>query len=367
MFNLLNTPIVGVLGKVALKFGIKAKLPIKGIIKATLFDQFVGGENLKKSLPIVEKLYASRVYSILDYSVEAKETEAEKIHALNELLENIKFSSGESQIPFCVFKTTAFSSSAILEKVSSSAVLSESEQKEWNQVTERFELLCKTAASLHQPIMVDAEETWIQKAIDDLANKMMDKFNRNSEIIVLNTFQLYRKDRLAYLKECYQNAKAQGYKLGVKLVRGAYMEKERAHAIALGKESPIQNTKEEADKDYNEALGFCLDKIEEISIVVGTHNEFSALFAATYLVEKGLPLSHRHVWFSQLYGMCDFISFNLANAGYNVAKYLPYGPVESVTPYLIRRADENSSVAGQSRKELSLLRKEINRRENEKN
>ena len=361
MFKFLNTPVIGPIGKTALKFAVSVGLPVKGAVKATLYKQFVGGETLQDCLPIVEKMDALHVESILDYSVEGAHDEAHIQMSYNELLYNIKFASEHKSIPFSVFKTTGFAASGLLEKVSAGLTLTADETTAWNKVKERFYGLCRAAYDQRVKLMIDAEETWTQKAIDDLAMDMMQKYNQQ-EAYIINTFQLYRKDRLDYFKECHVFAKKNGFKLGAKLVRGAYMEKERARALQKGYPSPIQDTKDDTDKDYNKAMIFGIDNLEDILTFIGSHNEGSCRMAAEKIHEYGIPENHPHVWFSQLYGMCDHISFNLAKAGCNVAKYVPYGPVKSVTPYLIRRADENSSVAGQAKIELGLIEAEIKRR-----
>lgn len=362
MFKMLNAPVIGTLGKSFLKFAVNVGLPVKGAIKATLYKHFVGGETLEDCLPQVEKLARFNVKSILDYSVEGTESEADHKKAVDELVRNIKFASQHKEIPFAVFKPTGFASTPILEKVSNNIPLNAEEEKEFARIKERFELLAKTAYDQNVQLMIDAEETWIQKAIDDIAEELMAKYNRE-QVIIINTLQMYRKDRLAFLKNSYAIAQQKGYKLGIKFVRGAYMEKERKRAAEKGYPSPIQDTKEDSDRDFDAAVTFCLERINDIFTFIGTHNEKSSMLGANWLAEKGLPLNHPHVWFSQLYGMSDHISFNLGAQGYNVVKYIPYGPVASVTPYLIRRADENSSMAGQAGREMSLIRQEIERRQ----
>lgn len=361
MFKMLNTPIISPIGKNLLKLAVKLHLPVKTIIKATLYRHFVGGENLQDCLPTVKRLAEHNVKSILDYSEEGRETEQDMEKAFRELLRNIEFASEHEYIPISVFKVTAIAPSSLLEKVSNGDELNENELTGWNKVIQRVDKLCNTAFFKNVPLMFDAEETWIQKAIDDLAIMMMSKYNKE-RIIVINTFQMYRKDRLDYLKRNFEEANMLGYKIGAKLVRGAYMEKERARAAEKGYPSPIQDTKEDTDRDYNEAVGICMDHLENIFLVVATHNEKSCTLAAEKMLTLPFKKNYEHLWFSQLLGMCDHISNTLAGEGFNVAKYVPYGPVASVTPYLIRRADENSSVAGQAKAELKLLKNEINRR-----
>jgi proline dehydrogenase len=365
LFKMLNHKVLGGIGKPLLKFAVKVGLPVKGIIKATLYKHFVGGETLEECLPLVEILEKNNVKAILDYSEEGKAEEKEIEHAFLSLLENIHFAGSHKKIPLTVFKPTAIGAHHLLERVSSGATLNSKEADAYKNFERRFEQLCEAAYSENIPIMIDAEEFSTQKAMDDMANRMMEKFNKE-RVTVINTFQMYRHDRLQYIKECHEMAKQNGYLFGAKLVRGAYMEKERARAIEKGYPSPINNTKEETDKAYNDAVRYCMSYIDEIFLFIGTHNEDSCRLGAELLDQSGKAKDFHHVWFSQLLGMCDHISFTLGHLGYNVAKYVPYGPVKTVTPYLIRRADENSSVAGQARKEMALLDKEIKRRKKAK-
>lgn len=365
LFKMLNHKILGGIGKPFLKFGVKFGLPVKGIIKATLYKHFVGGETLEECLPLVEKLEKNNVKAILDYSEEGKADEKEIEHAFLSLLENIHFAGDHKKIPLTVFKPTAIGAHALLERVSSGAKLNTKEQEAFNNFERRFEQLCEAAYSVNVPIMIDAEEYCTQKAIDNITNAMMEKFNKE-RVTVINTFQMYRNDRLQYIKESHAMAKQKGYMFGAKLVRGAYLEKERARAIEKGYPSPVFDTKAETDKAYNDAVAYCMEHIDEVFLFVGTHNEDSSRLAAELILNSGHPKDFHHLWFSQLLGMCDHISFTLGHLGYNVAKYVPYGPVKTVTPYLIRRADENSSVAGQAKKEMALLEGEIKRRKNSK-
>lgn len=365
MFGLLNHSILGPLGKWALKTAIGLGLPIKPIIRATLYKQFVGGETLEDCLPTAERMAAQGVYSILDYSEEGRGSEEDYTHAFTELKKNLHFSAQHTVTPLTVFKLTAFTGSTILSKVSAGENLTTEEEKSWQLSCQRFFELMEIAHSNELPVMIDAEESWLQPAIDGLAEEAMRKFNRN-KAIVINTFQLYRKDKLAYLQTQIDTARKSGFHVGAKLVRGAYMEKEAARAAAKGISSPIQPDKASSDRDYNAAVQLCLDNLDIVAVVIGTHNEESNRKAAGYMDNKSIDRGDKRVWFSQLLGMSDHISFSLANAGFNVAKYVPYGPVKSVTPYLIRRADENSSVAGQAKHELALLRKEIRRRKSNK-
>ena len=361
LYSSLNTPILGSIGKKLLKFAVNIGLPVKGAIKATLYKQFVGGETLQDCVPIMKKMAEYKVMSILDYSEEGKNDEAAFIHAHKELIKNIEFSAANPEAPLSVFKVTSFASTTVLEKVSAKQDLKMAESDDWNTIQKRCDALFALAHKLNHPLMVDAEESWIQPAIDQLALKGMATYNIEN-VIILNTFQMYKKDSLEIMHHFHNKGQEQGFKVGAKIVRGAYMEKEAKRASAKGYANPIQSSKDNTDKDYNAALKFCIENIQTMMTVAGTHNEDSTLFAAKLLEDNSIAHNHPHFWFSQLLGMCDFISFNLGANGYNVAKYVPYGPVASVTPYLIRRADENSSVAGQAGKELNHLKSELKNR-----
>lgn len=340
---------------------IALRLPIKGIISATVFRHFCGGESIADCEKTIKKLHGFRVGTILDYSVEGKESESDFESSLENTLATIRRAKGDPAIPFCVFKPTGIARFALLEKKNAGQPFSAAEATEYSKFLERFETICKTGADSNVPIFVDAEESWIQDAIDEVAVEMMKRYNRD-RVIVYNTLQLYRHDRLDYLHKAIAEAAIGNYKAGFKLVRGAYMEKERSRAMKMGYPSPIQSDKSSTDKDYNEALRSCIDNIDRVSICVGSHNESSNLMMTELMAQKGLPNNHPHVWFSQLFGMSDHISFNLAGAGYNVCKYVPFGPVTAVLPYLIRRAQENTSVSGQTGRELSLIMTEKKRR-----
>ncbi len=339
----------------------KIHLPISGIIKATVFKQFCGGETIEDCVQTMKHLHDYGIGSILDYSVEGKEEEKEFEHTTEETLLTIDKATNNPQIPFCVFKVTGLARFDLLAKVNAREALSVSEQEEFDKVKNRVERICRKAFDNNVRIFIDAEETWIQDTIDALAREMMLKFNKE-EAIVYNTIQLYRHDRLAFLKASYEDALKHNYYLGLKLVRGAYMEKEAARAAEMGYPNPIQPTKQSCDADYNAALTFCVERVDKISICAGTHNEQSSMLLAQLMQKHSLPNNDRRIYFSQLFGMSDHISFNLSSAGYNVAKYLPYGPVKSVMPYLFRRAAENTSVKGQSGRELTLISKEVKRR-----
>ena len=361
LFKMVSNPAFVNLGKSLTNFAISAHLPIRGLIKATIFKQFVGGENIKECSNTIAELGKYHIGTILDYSVEGAETEAAFDACEKETIETILRAEKDPNIPFCVFKVTGLARFALLEKVSTGKELNGLEKREYEAVQARVQRICKKAHYTGVPVFIDAEESWIQQAIDDLTDAMMKQFNTEKPI-VYNTFQLYRKDRLEYLKHSFARAEKEGYKLGAKLVRGAYMEKERARAIQMGYVNPIQDSKESTDRHYDEAIKFCMDHIDTVGLCAGTHNEHSSMYLVRLLEELNNPIGNKHVYFSQLFGMSDHISFNLAKAGYNVAKYVPYGPVKEVLPYLIRRAQENTSVKGQTGRELSLLIKEKNRR-----
>ncbi|MEI6881450.1 MAG: proline dehydrogenase family protein [Bacteroidota bacterium] len=336
-------------------------LPIKGIIKSTVFKQFCGGESIEDCAKTIESLNKYGIGTILDYSVEGKEAEEDFEHTTKETIETIAKAQNNPKIPFSVFKVTGLARMDLLNKVNDGKTLSSDENDEFARVKERVNRICKSAYDKNVRIFIDAEESWIQKTIDNLADEMMEMYNK-SEAIVYNTLQFYRHDRLAFLKQSYQKAADNNYHLGVKLVRGAYMEKERVRAQQLSYTDPIQPNKEASDKDYNEALQFCIKHIDRIAICAGTHNEESCKILAEMMGGSNLPNNDRRIYFSQLFGMSDNLSYNLANAGYNVAKYLPYGPVKAVMPYLFRRAQENTSAKGQAGRELTLILKEMKRR-----
>lgn len=359
-------------------WAINAGLPVKGIIRKTIFEQFVGGETLQQTAVVARKLGQYNVQAILDYGVEGGDDgEAGFDHACEEFIKVIEYAATQPNIPFMSVKVTGIARFALLEKLDSSVAtvggslmkryvkalndLTPDEKEEWQRVNNRLLKICQTAADKKVGVFIDAEETWIQDPVDVLTTLMMDQFNR-SRAVVFNTFQLYRHDRLKFLQDSLEAANERNFILGAKLVRGAYMEKERKRAAENGYPSPIQPDKESCDRDYNEAIRFCVDHLDRISLVVASHNEYSNLYTTQLLDQKRLSHNHPHVHFSQLYGMSDNITFNLARAGFAVSKYLPFGPIQDVIPYLMRRAQENSSVAGQTGRELGLIRKEMKRR-----
>lgn len=359
LFKMVGNPsLVNVSAKLA---PIGLNIGFKGLIKATIFKQFVGGETIKECDKTIAELGKFNIGTILDYSVEGKESEADFDACCKETIETIHKAKDDKHIPFCVFKVTGMARFDLLVKVSSNEILSDIEIKEYEKVKQRVHLICSEAHSANQAIFIDAEESWIQPAIDDLANNNMLLFNKE-KAIVYNTFQLYRKDRLDFLKTTIANAKQHHIHVGAKLVRGAYMEKERIRAKEKNYPSPINDTKEDSDIHYNLALLECVKNIDMMGLCAGTHNENSSLYLVELMNKYAISNNDKRIFFSQLLGMSDHISYNLALSGYNVSKYVPYGPVKEVLPYLIRRAQENTSVKGQTGRELSLIIKEKNRR-----
>ena len=342
-------------------FAIKIGLPIKGLIRATIFKHFCGGETIRECQKTIKSLEAGHVGTILDYSIEGEDSEAVFDDTRDEIIRTIRRAAKEKAIPITVFKVTGAGRSALLEKLDAREPLDAAEEQEWQRLKDRVEAICEKAHSVNIPVMIDAEETWIQDTIDQLALDMMRKFNRE-KAIVYNTYQLYRHDKLQSLKDDHEVAVKEGFILGAKLVRGAYMEKERKRAEEKGYPSPIQPDKASSDRDYDAALDYCTDHVDKIAFVAGTHNEDSCRILADLLNKKGIDHKNPHVYFSQLLGMSDNLSFNLADAKYNVAKYVPYGPIKAVLPYLFRRAQENTAIAGQMSRELSLIVKEVKRR-----
>jgi len=361
LFKLVASKSLVGLGKKAAGLAMKLRLPIREVVKQTVYDQFVGGETIDECEEIIKKMLEHNVYSLLDYSIEGKETDADFDRTKDKIVQTIKYGASHEGVPFAVFKPAGVARFAILEKYSAGKPLSEFESRAWSRAKNRIEEICYTAYKFGLKVMIDAEESWIQKAIDDVTREMMERFNQE-ETVIYNTLQMYRRDRLEYLQESLEMARQKGYHLGVKFVRGAYMEKERQRAQEMGYPDPINPTKEASDKMYNDGLRFALEHLEEVSFVAGSHNEQSSQLLAQLMDEKGLDRNDRRIWFSQLYGMSDNLSFNLAEAGYNVVKYLPFGPVAETLPYLIRRAEENSAAGGQTSRELNLIEKELHRR-----
>ena len=355
-----HEPLVRI-GTAATNFALKAHLSVEGLIRSTVFDHFCGGVNEDDCLPVIDKMYAKGVSSVLDYSVEGKESEAQFDRALNKTLEIINFAKNKDAMPIAVFKPTGLGRLYLYEKKGLGLKFTDEEAQEWNRVVARYNEACKLAKEKDVFILIDAEESWTQEAVDEVVENMMRTYNTEKPI-VFNTLQAYRWDRLDYLKQLYERSKIQGYKLGMKIVRGAYMEKERERAEEKGYPSPICKDKQTTDDNFNNLLTFILDNLNDISLFNGTHNEESSYLTMELMQQKNIAINDKRVWFGQLYGMSDHITFNLAKAGYNVAKYVPFGPVKDVMPYLIRRAEENTSVAGQTSRELNLLKEEKKRR-----
>ncbi|MEI6594282.1 MAG: proline dehydrogenase family protein [Bacteroidota bacterium] len=350
------------LGPGLVKFSFDIGLPIKGLIKATVFRQFCGGESMNECEWKMKQLHSYDVGSILDYSIEGKTKQEEFDETADEVIRTIHKSKNErSLIPFCVFKPTGLARLELLTKVEAKEKLTEAEQTEYDRTVARIEKVCRTAYENNVRIFIDAEQTWIQGTLDEIITQMMMKFNKE-KCIVYNTLQMYRHDRVDYLKKLYEHAVANNYIIGQKLVRGAYMEKERERAEQMGYQSPICATKEASDKSYDDGLRFCMEHLDRINICAGTHNEESCYLLAQLMAEKGIAKNDERIFFSQLLGMSDHISFNLAHDKYNVVKYLPYGPIKAVLPYLFRRAQENTSAKGQAGRELRLISKEVARR-----
>ena len=355
-----NQPLVK-MGTIMTNFAIKAHLPVEGLIRATVFDHFCGGVDEKDCMPLIDRMFEKGVCSVLDYSVEGKEDEKHFDEALEKILSILNFVKEKDAIPFAVFKPTGFGRFGLYEKIGAKKELTPKEQEEWDRVVARFDKVCKKAHDMDVALLIDGEESWMQDAADNLVEDMMRKYNKE-KAIVFNTLQLYRWDRLDYLKGLHQRALTEGFKIGVKVVRGAYLEKERERAERLKYKSPICISKQATDDNFNATTQYILAHLDCISIFLGTHNEASSYQLIDLMEANGLEKNDARIWFGQLFGMSDHISYNLAANGYNVAKYLPFGPVRDVMPYLIRRAEENTSVAGQTSRELTLLKEERKRR-----
>ncbi|MFT4031944.1 MAG: proline dehydrogenase family protein [Siphonobacter sp.] len=349
------------IGTFFIKLFLMLKFPIKWVVRNTLFEHFCGGETIEGCTNTIAHLEKAHIGTILDYSVEGEDSEKSFDGTVQEILNTIQKASQTPAIPFSVFKVTGIASSELLEKVQNRSELSEEESEAYERVRIRMNTLCQAAAEKHVRIFVDAEETWIQDTIDALTYEMMEKYNR-AECIVWNTYQMYRIESYDHLEEAIEVAREKQYALGVKLVRGAYIEKERQRSHEMEYCDPIHATKEQTDRDYNKALALCIQNRDAISLCLATHNEYSCLLLAELMEKYKIAHNDSHFWFAQLFGMSDNVSYNLSKAGFNVAKYVPYGPVEAVMPYLFRRAEENTSVAGQASREYMLIKKEFVRR-----
>ncbi len=361
LFEMIASPTMVKIGTKLTYFALNFKLPIKGLIRSTVFDHFCGGETEAECIPIVDKMFSKGVSSVLDYSVEGKEEEAHFDNAVRVTLKTIDYAKKNPGIPIVVFKPTGFGRFALYQKVSEGKVLTEKEMQEWQRIVERYDLVCRTSFENDIIILIDAEHSWMQDAVDDLVEEMMQKYNKQ-KAIVFGTLQMYRWDRLDYLKDIHQRAIAKDFHVGMKLVRGAYMEVEAERAKEKGYKNPICESKAATDINYDAAVEYMIDHIDTMAVYAGTHNEESTSRLMRLLEINEFAHNDKRVWFGQLYGMSDNISFNLGNKGYNVSKYLPFGPVQDVMPYLIRRAEENTSVAGQTSRELNLINIELKRR-----
>ena len=361
LFKMIANPTLVKIGTSLTNFALALHLPVTNIIRATVFDHFCGGVTEKDCLKVVDKMFTKNVASVLDYSVEGKEDEAQFDAALKMILKTIDFAAENEAIAFAVFKPTGFGRIDLYEKVGLKVDLSEDEKLEWNRVVGRFDAVCKAAHQKDVCLLVDGEETWMQDAADDLVELMMRKYNTNKALI-FNTLQMYRWDRMDYLKNLHKRAIEAGFYIGMKVVRGAYMEKEQQRAIEKGYKNPICDGKIATDKNYNDALLYMVEHLQTMAIYAGTHNEESAYMLMNLMQSNAISKNDNRIWFGQLYGMSDNMSYNLAVNDYKVSKYLPFGPVRDVMPYLIRRANENTSVAGQTNRELNLIATERKRR-----
>ena len=361
LFKAFEFPSIVYFGPKLANLFLKMKLPIKGLIKKTIFHQFCGGETIKESNQFAKELYKNGRGAILDYSVEGEGTVENFKKTFHELKRVIDEAANKPEYPFAVFKSSGIGSFSVLAAKSANNDLYKEQQNQYLDLVERIHFLCKHAHQNNVKLLIDAEETWIQDAVDEIVYNNAKEFNRD-DIIIYNTIQLYRKGMIEEINKQIDLARKFGYKIGFKLVRGAYMEKEAERAQEMNYLNPIQDSKEDTDRDYNLALELCFKNRDIVAVMAGTHNEKSCLLLASLIEDDNISKSDDRFWFAQLYGISDHISFNLAYAGFNVAKYLPYGPVKEVLPYLSRRAQENSSVKGQSSRELSLIRKEIKRR-----
>ena len=361
LFQTLNYPTISKFLTIILKVILSLRIPINFLIKLTIFKQFCGGETIFESRKTIDKLWKSSIGTILDYSAEGQENEDDFKDVYEETLKVLDIAKNNPKIPFVVFKLTGLIQFNILKKLSDKEKLSEDENSSLMKLNKRLNTICKKAKDISKPIFIDAEESWIQNGIDDLVFSLMKQFNKE-KVLIFNTVQMYRHDRLAYLKNLSQIAQAEGFKIGLKIVRGAYHEKEIERALEKGYNIPVHEKKYNTDKDFNNALKFCIENINHISICSGTHNIESSTYLLKLMKEHSIKNNDDRIYSSQLLGMSDNISYNLSNANYNVSKYVPYGPVKKVIPYLIRRAEENRSISGQMGRELKNILEEKKRR-----
>ena len=363
LFRIVNNNTMASVATFSANLGLSLHLPIKGMIKATVFEHFCGGETIEECQVTSKRMAKYNVGSILDYSVEGKDSEEAFDNALAETLKTIANAKDNPAVPYCVFKPTGIGSSLLMEKIQLGEELSDGEEAAFGRIKDRYETLSKAAYDNDVRLLIDAEDSWYQETIDNLLYDLMEKYNKK-QAIVFNTYQMYRWESLDNIKKAHQMANEKGFFLGAKLVRGAYMEVERERAEEKGYKDPICADKEATDKSYDDGLRYCVENIANVELFNGTHNELSNYFLVDLMAKAGLERNDPRIWSVQLFGMSDNISFILADAGYNVAKYLPYGPIKHVMPYLIRRAKENTSVGGQSSRELVMLSDEMRRRKN---
>lgn len=363
LFSSVNNPLISKLGANIVKFALKIKLPIKGIVRNTVFQQFCGGESIDQCDATINKLSVYNIKTILDYAVEGDSGESNYDIAVEEILKTVKKAISTVNIPFSVFKPTGIASKELLEKIQLGHKLSEQEEQEFEAIRRRFDMIGKACFDGGIRLYIDSEDSFYQDPIDDLVYELMEKYNKE-KVVVFNTYQMYRTGMLENLIKAGENGKEKGYHVGAKLVRGAYMEKERERAAVKGYNDPIMPDKKSTDGQYDDALRYCVEHIGHMELCSGTHNENSNYLLTEYIQKNKLEKNDQRIYFAQLFGMSDHISFNLANEGYNVVKYVPYGPIETVMPYLFRRAEENTSIAGQSSRELELIRQELKRRKN---
>ena len=361
IFSIISNPVISKSLITLTKTLIKLKIPVGFFIKHTIFKQFCGGTNINNAKTTIDKLWKSKIGSILDYSVEGKDKEVDFKRVKNETINNIIKASKSSKIPFAVFKPTGLTKFSLLEKINSNQNLNSNEMIEKQKFINRIEEICKTSYNYKTPVFVDAEESWIQDGIDIIVLSMMKKYNKK-EVYIYNTLQMYRTDRLNYLNKIISVAKKEKFLLGIKLVRGAYHQQEIDRALKLKYDIPVFKTKNKSDESFNKSLKICCDNINHISICAGTHNEYSSQLLIDLMKKNNIDKSDPRIYFSQLLGMCDHISYNIAEHGFNTAKYVPYGPIKDVIPYLIRRAEENTSISGQMNRDLSNIISEKKRR-----
>ena len=365
LFKVMNSPHWVLMGKKLINFAFATHLPIEWFVKRTIYKHFCGGVSITDCAKLIDRLDQRNVGAILDYAVEGERDEKMFDATCKEIMQTISFAHNNKKTPFSAFKMSGIGSIELMTKVSNNEPLNKSETESYGLLVKRVDDICKLGYELGVPVLIDSEETWIQPMLDNLILDMMRKYNKE-KAIVQNTYQMYRHDRVAIIKQHHSIALREGFKLGLKIVRGAYMEKERERAIKMKYPSPIHLNKEATDRDFDDIIRYFVDNVETICFMVATHNEKSSQLLCTLIEEYGLPKNHPHIYFSQLYGMSDHLTYNLAERGYNVVKYVPYGVVKTMIPYLIRRAEENSSVTGQSSRELLLIKQEIERRKKSK-